>query len=444
MISKEEVLVSLKGIIDPDLGQDIVTLGFVKEVVFSDEGLVTLDIALTTPACPVKEQFRELITAAVGALEGVTRVVVNMGSNSQQNAFFKTKETLKEVKSIIAVSSCKGGVGKSTVAVNLAYQLALSGAKVGLFDADIYGPSLPTMVGADATKLYMEGKWILPLENRGVKLMSFGYVNQDNPGPALLRGPMVSQIVNQLLTGTQWGELDYLIIDMPPGTGDIALTLTQLIPITAAVVVTTPQNLSTVDVIKGIQMFDTLKVPMITLVENMSYFVCDSCEVKHRLYGEGLSQSITDRFGIPYLFELPILKMVSQSGDSGDPHVVKFPNTDFSKAMSALSDRVVREIAKLLFTDRDPVSLTYEEGGDVIFSDPILDTEKIFLSIDLRMACRCAHCVDEWTGVRRLAKAEINEAIYPKNIQSVGNYAFGILWSDGHNSLYTFDQLKQL
>ena len=274
MDRKAQVLDKLKGVIDPDLGKDIVTLGFVKDLNIDDTGNVSFNLELTTPACPVKDQFRASCEELLGELDWVGDVAVTMTAQQRKKPA-QSGNGLSQVRHIIAVASCKGGVGKSTVAVNLAFTLSRMGAAVGIFDADVYGPSLPTLVNAPFHGLFQDGDSIIPVEHDGVKLMSFAYAAapQGEGRPAIMRGPMVSQVINQLLTGTGWGELDYLILDMPPGTGDIQLTVAQLVPMSAAVIVTTPQQISFVDVVKGVEMFDQLKIPTIAVVENMSYFM---------------------------------------------------------------------------------------------------------------------------------------------------------------------------
>ena len=283
---EQQVLDALKNVIDPDFGENIVNCGFVKVLKATEDGQVAIVLELTTPACPVKDEFNRLSKEFVRRLEWVKEVDVIMTAAPKSNMLDvpEAPPGLRGVKNIIAISSCKGGVGKSTTCVNLAMTLMQMGAKVGIFDADVYGPSLPTMVSPEFEKLEMSKDGaITPVEFEGVKIVSFGYAGQ---GSAIMRGPMVSGLVNQLLTTSEWGELDYLLLDMPPGTGDIHLTLGQVVPITAAVVVTTPQKLAFIDVDKGVRMFAKLEVPCVCVVENMSTFTGDDGKV-YRPFGKG-------------------------------------------------------------------------------------------------------------------------------------------------------------
>lgn len=255
----------------------------------------------------------------------VKNVVVKMAPQEKKAEPKKTHH-LGGVKHILAVSSCKGGVGKSTVAINLAYSISKLGKKVGIFDADVYGPSLPTLVNTEEYGLRSDIDFpekIVPHEYDGVKAMSYGFVSKGQR--AVMRGPMVSGLITQLINNTNWGELDYLVIDMPPGTGDVAITLCQEIRISAALIVTTPQKLAYVDVIKGIEMFDSLKVPTIGILENMSYFICDSCDKKHRIFGLGYTEQIVTQFGIKNSFEIPLMPELSQLSDQGAPAVLALP-----------------------------------------------------------------------------------------------------------------------
>ncbi len=364
----------------------------------------------------------------------------------RQNPLLNQSPGLEKVATLLAVSSCKGGVGKSTVAVNLASALKRSGARVGLFDADVYGPSLPTVIRPAHTDLFSRDELILPLEYEGMKVMSFGYVPHapGGSGAAIMRGPMVTQIINQLLTGTEWGELDYLIIDMPPGTGDVQLTLTQLIPLTAAIIVTTPQELSFVDVVKGIQMFDKLKVPTVAVVENMAYFACDDCGKKHYLFGTGVRQRLVDQFGIKNSFEIPLVPDVSRLSDAGTPIVLEKPDHPVSDVFRRIAESAIAEIRHLREDGGGPPGVRFVIGRGVVVTWPD-GREQDIDPAELRRSCRCAHCVEEMTGKRLLDPASVPADIYPTEIHPMGNYAVAIHWSDGHtSSIYPFDLIAGL
>ncbi len=352
---------------------------------------------------------------------------------------------LQNVTNLIAVSSCKGGVGKSTVAVNLAAALSKTGARVGLFDADVYGPSLPTIVRPKTTELYTQNEQIIPLEFEGLKLMSFGFVpTMSGNRAAILRGPMVSQVINQLLTGTNWGELDHLVIDMPPGTGDVQLTLTQIIPLTAAVIVTTPQELSFTDVVKGIQMFHQLKVPTVAVVENMSYFVCDQCEKRHYLFGRGALDRLVRQFGIQNAFELPLVPKISELSDAGKPMVLEQPDHEASNLFIKIADATIREVERIRQGTTLPPKVSFIIGRGIVVQWPSGEEQEIHPA-DLRRRCRCAQCINEMTGEPRLDPSSVSDDIYPDSIDPMGNYAVAVSWSDGHNSsIYPYDQLAEM
>jgi len=445
MVNREaEVLDQLRGIVDPDLGRDIVSLGFIKEMKITEEGFVSFAVELTTPACPVKAQFQSACEVAVKRLPWVRRVTVTMTAQ-RRSPLAASAPGLKDVANLVAVSSCKGGVGKSTVAVNFAYTLARSGAKVGLFDADVYGPSLPTMVSPQDSRLFQEDQLIIPIEYEGLKLMSFGFANQGpNQGPAIMRGPMVSQVINQLLTGTNWGPLDYLVIDFPPGTGDIQLTLTQLIPLTAAIIVTTPQELSFVDVVKGIQMFDKLKVPTVAVVENMSYFVCPNCQAKHYLFGQGARRKLVEQFGIRNSIEIPLDPVVSTCGDSGRPLVLTDPDGSLAAIYQELADAAVREISKLQHGGWLKPEVSFQKGRGIVLRFDGGEEQTIHPAA-LRRHCRCARCVEEFSGKPILTPESVPEDVFPTAMQKMGNYAVAIQWSDGHtSSIYPYEQMAEL
>ncbi|CAH9143784.1 unnamed protein product [Cuscuta epithymum] len=439
---EDKVLKALTQIIDPDFGTDIVSCGFVKDLHVDEVlGEVNFRLELTTPACPIKDMFEQRANEVVAALPWVKKVNVEMSTQPVRSAFAgQLPSGLQKISNIVAISSCKGGVGKSTVAVNLAYTLAGMGARVGIFDADVYGPSLPMMVSPENRLLEMnpEKRSIIPTEYLGVKLVSFGFAGQ---GRAIMRGPMVSGVINQLLTTAEWGELDYLVIDMPPGTGDIQLTLCQVVPLTAAVIVTTPQKLAFVDVAKGVRMFSKLKVPCVAVVENMCHFVVDG--KFHYPFGKGSGVQVVQQFGIPHLFDLPITPTLSASGDSGMPEVVSNPQGDVSQTFQELGVCVVQQCAKI----RQQVStaVSYEKSIKAI-RVRVPDSDKDFYlhPATVRRNDLSAKSVDEWTGEQKLEYTDIPEDIEPEEIRPMGNYAVSITWPDGFCQIAPYDQLQTM
>ncbi|MBK7706347.1 MAG: Mrp/NBP35 family ATP-binding protein [Acidobacteria bacterium] len=343
-ISEKSVLDALSNITDPDLRKDIVSLGFVKDLVING-GEVSFRLVLTTPACPVKEAFETEAKSLVGAIEGVTEVKVTMDAVVPQGRGIAGNQALPNVKNIIAVSSGKGGVGKSTVAVNLAVSLALDGAKVGLMDADVYGPNVPLMLGVEQKQPVVENGKILPIRAHGVKMISMAVLAPPDK-PMILRGPMLHGIVRQFLTDVNWGELDYLIVDMPPGTGDVQLSLAQLVPVQGAVLVTTPQIVSLADVRRALKMFETVAVPVIGVIENMSYFVPpDMPEKRYDIFGRGGGSSFADEMGVPFLGEVPLGIEVREAGDKGTPVVVSNPDSPQAKAFRKTAEEVARQVS---------------------------------------------------------------------------------------------------
>ena len=443
MSHQDEVLEQLRSIIDPDLGKDIVSLGFVKDLSL-DDGKVSFALELTTPACPVKDQFRSQCQERLSQLDWVESVDVRMTASSRRGTGLdQAGEGLAEIGSIVAVSSCKGGVGKSTVAVNLAFALSQSGAKVGIFDADVYGPSLPTMVKCEVAGLRQEDDMIVPIEHQGLKLMSFAYATApQGGGPAIMRGPMVTSVINQLVTGTRWGQLDYLVIDMPPGTGDVQITLAQIIPITAAIIVTTPQQISFMDVEKGIQTFDKLNIPTIGVVENMARFVCDGCGKEHRIFGHGAKARLVNQFGIKNSFELPLIPEISALSDAGTPIVQQLPDSPAASMYHEIADAVVRELSKMAYgADAPGIAFDPDEGVVVSWPD---GRRQAIEAAALRGACFCAQCVDEFSGERQLQPEDVAPDIAADSIRPLGNYAATINWSDGHVSIYPYEALAAL
>jgi ATP-binding protein involved in chromosome partitioning len=344
-VSEQDVLSALSVIMDPDLGKDIVTLGFVRNIVIKG-GSVSLDINLTTPACPVKETMKAQAESLLKDLPGVTEYHVQMTATTRgqvTQAGSSIAASLGQVKNIIAVASGKGGVGKSTTAVNLAYALARTGSRVGLMDADVYGPSVPLMTKPDAPAKSNSNLIDPPMAN-GVKIMSIGLFAGGDKA-TILRGPMVSGVIKQFLTQVNWGELDYLVIDYPPGTGDIQLTLSQTAPITGAVVVTTPQDVALIDVRKAIGMFDTMKVPVLGVVETMSYFVCDGCDKKHYIFRDGGGSKVAKEFGISFLGEIPLESEVARASDEGTPAVLSLSGSRAADAYREVAGAVASQVS---------------------------------------------------------------------------------------------------
>lgn len=336
------VMEALRAVMDPDLHRSIVDLGFVKNLKIED-GRVAFDLELTTPACPVKDKLRDACRDVVMALPGVREVQVNMTARIRPPA---QRLVMPTVKNLVAVASGKGGVGKSTMAVNLAAALRASGAAVGLLDADIYGPSIPTMVRITKPPQTTPQQRLIPAEGAGMKVVSMGlFVAPDQA--AVLRGPMVSKYVSQFLGAVDWGELDYLVVDYPPGTGDVQLTLSQQAPITGAVIVTTPQDLALADVRRGIAMFEKTGVPILGVCEVMSYFVCDGCGKRHYIFRSGGGELTARRAGVPFLGAVPLDPVVVVDSDSGVPVVDAHPDSPASAAYRAVAGAVAAQLSTL-------------------------------------------------------------------------------------------------
>ncbi|MBI5371620.1 MAG: Mrp/NBP35 family ATP-binding protein [Sphingobacteriales bacterium] len=348
-MTKEKVLEALSNVQEPDLGKDLVTLNMVKDIEI-EGNQVSFTVVLTTPACPLKEMIKNACINAVKLLVNKEALVqVNFTSNTTTKRVDEGT-VLPKVKNIIAVVSGKGGVGKSTVAANLALALSQGGAKVGLMDADIYGPSVPIMFGVRGERPMMmeiEGKgMIIPLERFGIKLMSIGLL-VDEKNAVVWRGPMASSAIRQFVTDVFWDELDYLVVDMPPGTGDIHLTLMQTVPVTGAVIVTTPQDVALADAKKGIAMFGQaqMNVPIIGLVENMSYFVpAELPDNKYYIFGKEGGKRLADEYDLPFLGQIPLVQGIREGGDQGVPIMVS-DDAVTKKAFEGFASYVVRSIA---------------------------------------------------------------------------------------------------
>jgi ATP-binding protein involved in chromosome partitioning len=347
-MKEEDIVNALKTVQEPDLKRDLISLNMVKEITINNN-FISFTIILTTPACPLKDKIKNDCIEAIQAVNEDAKVQINFTSNTTSLRTDK-KDILKGVKNIIAVVSGKGGVGKSTVASNLALAIAESGAKVGLMDADIYGPSIHIMFGVRGERPLMknvDGKgMIVPLERYGIKLMSIGLL-VDEKQAVVWRGPMVSSAIRQFVSDVDWGDLDYLIIDMPPGTGDIHLTIVQTVPVTGVIVVTTPQLVALADAKKGIAMFNQpgLKVPVIGLVENMSYFTpAELPGNKYYIFGKKGGQNLASEFDIPFLGEIPLVQSIREGGDIGIP-VMMSDDTISKNAFTEFSDNAIRGIA---------------------------------------------------------------------------------------------------
>jgi ATP-binding protein involved in chromosome partitioning len=342
-LTEQSVLEALRQIQDPDLHKDIVTLGFIRDLKV-EGGQVSFRIVLTTPACPVKEQMEGAARELVGALPGVESVNVKMDAEVPKGRGIGDKVVVEGVRNIIAVSSGKGGVGKSTVAVNVAVALALDGARVGLIDMDVYGPNVPLMLGASAARPEVEQNKLLPIEAYGVRLMSMALL-QPGDKPMIVRGPILHGLVKQFLSDVKWGELDYLIVDMPPGTGDVQLSLAQLVPVQGAVLVTTPQEVAVMDVRRALRMFETVAVPVLGVVENMSYFVAPDTGIRYNIFGEGGGQKLAEQYGVPFLGSIPLGLEVRAGGDSGVPVVVSQPDSPQAQAFRRVAEEVARQVS---------------------------------------------------------------------------------------------------
>ena len=432
MPTEAQILDSMRHIIDPDLGRDIVSLGFIKDLVI-DGGSVKFRLELTTPACPVKEEFKTSCTNAVKALLGVEKVDVTLSAMAPKPRAGGDVNLLTDVDHIIAVSSCKGGVGKSTVAAQLARAMQREGLKVGLMDADIYGPSIPTLFNIHHPDIKVgPNNVIVPVDADGLKVMSLGFLLGE--APAVLRGPIVSGYTQQIMRQTNWGKLDYLIIDMPPGTGDIQLTIVQTVSLDGAVIVTTPQALSLVDVARGILMFEKVSVPVLGIVENMSYFECDNCSKKHYIFGSS-AQSLKNRFGLSTLAELPIMPGISSMEDVN-------AGADLAP-IKQLAENIHREIGKRKFdAPKKPVVTVYHDALRVEWPE---GGESVIFNKPLRAACKCARCIDEYTGQELLDINTIPDDIKIEAFQPLGHYAIAISWSDGHSTgIYSWEHMRQL
>lgn len=342
MVTVDQVLSSLKKVVDPELHKDIVSMGMIKDVIIND-GKVAFTLELTTPACPFNSDIEQDVRNAITNL-GVQDLKLKVTARVMEGRAISMDELLPGVKNILAVASGKGGVGKTTVAVNLALVLSKTGAKVGLLDADIYGPSVPLMLGLKESPQVIENK-IQPPITSGVKVISMGFFYEQSQQAGIYRGPIVSGIVKQFLTDVNWGDLDYLIIDLPPGTGDAPLTMAQTIPITGILIVTTPQEVAMNVAVKAIGMFNKLNVPIVGVIENMSYLQCPHCNEHIHIFGKGGGQRVSEQFNIPFIGEIPLHPHIMEGSDRGKPIIIAEPESMQSHAFSKVAKMVAGRIS---------------------------------------------------------------------------------------------------
>ncbi len=348
-ITEQSVLDALRSVRDPDLHKDIVTLGFVKDLKI-DGGLVAFTIELTTPACPVKDQMREQARAAISRLAGVRDVQVTMAASVRTARPGDARAPVPGVKNIIAVGAGKGGVGKTTVAVNLAIALARSGSRVGLIDGDVYGPNVPIMLGAGGAQLMAdEQQRIIPPERHGVEVVSMGFLAGDDSA-VIWRGPMLHGVIRQFFQEVRWGQLDYLVIDMPPGTGDVALSMSQTVPVAGAIVVTTPQQVSLADSRRAVRMYQKLNIPVLGMIENMSYFVCPACRHESDIFGRGGGEETAADMQVPFLGRIPIYEPIRVGSDTGQPIVISEPDSPAAQAFVHVAEQTAAQVSIASYT----------------------------------------------------------------------------------------------
>jgi ATP-binding protein involved in chromosome partitioning len=346
-ITQENILVALGKVQDPELHRDIVSLGMVKNLAVNN-GRVSFTVELTTPACPLRETIENDCKHALAALPGISGLEISFGAQVRgSKAGAGQTDLLPTVKNVVLVAAGKGGVGKSTVAANLAVALKMHGAKTGLLDADIYGPSVPIIMGikGEPTKIDVDGvQKIAPTMAHGVPVMSIGFF-LDPDQAVIWRGPMLGKALHQLMADVHWGELDYLVVDMPPGTGDVQITFSQQLKVSGALLVATPQLVALADVVRAKSMFDKVMIPIVGLVENMSYFICDGCNKEHDIFSRGGARQAAERFQIPFLGEIPITPALRKGGDEGVPILIQDPNSPVSKSFLEIAAKLAGQLS---------------------------------------------------------------------------------------------------
>jgi ATP-binding protein involved in chromosome partitioning len=346
MVGIDQVLEKLSTVIDPDLKKDIVSMGMIKDLELND-GNLKFTLELTTPACPFNVEIEDDVRKAIGELKELKNFDMKVTAKVMEGRSLDADTSMATVKNIIGVASGKGGVGKSTVSLNLALALSQAGAKVGLLDADIYGPSIPLMLGMKSAYMEVEDNKLQPAKSHGLQVVSFGFFAEQSHQAAIYRGPIISGILKQFLVDTNWSDLDYLIVDLPPGTGDIPLTLAQTIPITGILVVTTPQDVASNVAVKAIGMFEKLNVPILGVIENMSHFICPGCNEKHYIFGDGGAKKISEQFKIPFLGEIPLNSGIMSGSDLGKPIMITNPDSPSAQAFRASAKNIAAQCSIL-------------------------------------------------------------------------------------------------
>lgn len=429
MLTIHKILNHLKSLSLID-SKDPISLGFISNVQLDEKNL-SLDLTVSPELLKFTPEWTTHITSHLKQLDQDLSIQIH-SKNTPQEKPKNPENGIGKVQKIIAVSSCKGGVGKSTVAAHIALELARQGKRVGLCDLDIYGPSLPSIFGLTQQKVKTTDKNLLiPVEKDGLKLMSFGFLLGD--APAIFRGPIVTRYIQQILLFTEWGELDYLILDMPPGTGDVHITITQTVRLSGTIIVTTPHSLSLIDVARGILMFEKVSVPALGIVENMSYFQAPKSTEKHYIFGKQTSQSLSEKFGIKILAEIPLIPQFTESikNETTNEHIKEATNQLLE---SLNTEKHSLKDIPLIYSDEKKITLTWKDG-----------TIDIVSNFDLRLNSPDALSVNELTGERMIKSEDIRSDIKPLKITPIGNYAIGIEWNDGHTAgIYPYTLIKKL
>jgi ATP-binding protein involved in chromosome partitioning len=343
-VTEQSVLEALRPVKDPELQRSMLDLKMIQDIAVIDPQTIGMRVVLTTPACPLKNRIHDDIDAALATLPGAPKAQIKWDAQVSRTGNIPQAQQIQGVKNVISVGAGKGGVGKSTCAVNIALALSQLGARVGVLDADVYGPNVPILLGAEHERPYAQDEKIVPILRYGVRIISIAFFIEAEKA-AIWRGPMLSGAVRQFLFDVNWGELDYLIVDLPPGTGDVQLTMSQSIPMTGAVVVSTPQDVSTADVGRAIQMFNTLKVPNLGLIENMSYYVCPHCGQREEIFGHGGAKALAERMRVPFLGEVPLDRRIREGGGPGMPLMVSAPDSELASVYRDVASHLAAQVS---------------------------------------------------------------------------------------------------